>query len=269
MRLKIFSLFIGIQIVSFGIWNTFANDVVTEAPKLVDENLISHAAATEQSFDMNFLSRNLNDNQEDTSQLLKAYLISTLDQLPKNHSSSLKKIVLDFDSKASRGLGGKSKIILRSTNVNPNELVGVFVHELGHSVDLGWLSAEKNTEKSIFKDNKTPIYVGDPSLDFYTISWKNETTRKKRANNLDFVSGYAMSDPFEDFAETYVYYVLHNSEFRSKTSSSPALYAKYKFMKEVVFNGEEFDTGDRIVEATHRPWDITLLSYNLDRFLEK
>lgn len=266
MRLKILFLFVGIQIFSFGIWHTLANQPIIETTHLMEDSVIPHAAATKQVFDMDFLSRNLKSNQEDTRKALKTLLTSTLSQLPEEHSSSLKSITLDFDPNAHRGLGGRSKIILRS-NMSSNELVSVFIHELGHSVDLGWLAPEKRIKKSRFKDGKTIIYSTDPSVDFYSISWKNEKTLKKMANNLDFVSGYAMSDPFEDFAETYVYYVLHNSEFRSKTSSSNALYAKYKFMRDVVFNGEEPSTGNRAVRSTYRPWDITLLSYNFERFL--
>ena len=75
-----------------------------------------------------------------------------------------------------------------------------------------------------------------------------------------------MSDPFEDFAETYTYYVLHNEDFKALVSSSPKLYAKYRFMKYRVFNGIEFNTGDGEVIIHNRPWDTTLLNYELEEF---
>ncbi len=112
------------------------------------------------------------------------------------------------------------------------------------------------------------MYESDPSLDFYRISWSNEKTRGKEAVNFDFVSGYAMTDPFEDFAESYVYYVLHNADFKAKAQTSDALYQKYVFMKNTVFKGYEFATGEyKPEELNRRPWDITVLSYDLAGFL--
>ena len=33
----------------------------------------------------------------------------------------------------------------------------------------------------------------------------------------DFVSWYAMTNKYEDFAESFTYYILHNKDFLNKT----------------------------------------------------
>ena len=53
----------------------------------------------------------------------------------------------------------------------------IFVHELGHVVDLGLLKG-KNRQASEFRDGSTPIYSDDQSLNFYRILFL--TLRKQR-----------------------------------------------------------------------------------------
>lgn len=185
--------------------------------------------------------------------------------IPEEHLSSLENLILDYNPEAHRGLGGKSIIILRAVNIDLSEFYSVMVHEIGHTVDLGYFTETDDSEVSGFKDGKKNVFETDPSLGFYRISWKNDTELNKTASNLDFVSGYAMTDPFEDFAESYVYYVLHNKDFKSKTQTSPALLAKYEFMKNEIFQNREFDTGEYLInDLKKRPWDITVLDYDLE-----
>lgn len=191
-----------------------------------------------------------------------------LTKLPTHHFNSLKNIVLDLDPKAHRGLGGSELVIIRSTNIDTKEFYSVLIHELGHTTDLGSLRETESIFESEFSDNQKPIYEGDPSLIFYRINWENEITRKRDSKNEDFVSGYAITDPFEDFAESYVYYVLHNKEFKMKARYNRRLMEKYLFMKYDVFNGQEFNTGEEDLKKVNiRPWDITKLNYNLEEFL--
>ena len=196
----------------------------------------------------------------------KNEIIPILNKLPKEHTSTLKNLVLDYNPSAGRGLGRGDLIILRAVNIGNKEFFGVLIHEIGHSVDMGLL--KNNTGgKSEFKDFGKAIYENDPSLDFYRISWLNDKNRKKNASNEDFVSGYAMTDPFEDFAESYVYYVLHNKSFKSKARLNNALWAKYSFIKNL-FNNNEFETGVEREINVKIPWDITILDYDLKRFLK-
>ena len=199
----------------------------------------------------------------------KSELMQVMDKLPNEHLSTLKNLILDNNPQANRGLGGKSLIIIRGVDMDKPEEAAVLIHEIGHNVDLGYLNSPDNSTPSEFKDGRSVVYQGDPSLDFYRISWANEKARSKTAVNFDFVSGYAMTDPFEDFAETYAYYVLHNQDFVSKAQTSEALAKKYDYMKNEVFNGRVFDTG--VTESgfalDQRPWDVTVLSYDLNGFL--
>ncbi len=264
MRLKAISLFLAIQALSFFIWKAVAtnNQVLANVPATP-----THSASEETQLNVDFSMRNFSESIVSLNIAQKAKITEALEALPEEHADSVEKIVLDYNKNAGRGLGGNNLIILRGVGMSYEELIGVLVHETGHNVDYAYLSPKKEETKSNFKDGSFPLYITDPSIDFYRISWEDEFTLKKTASNLDFVSGYAMSDPFEDFAEAYTYYVLHNEDFKVLATSSPKLYAKYRFMKYRVFNGVEFNTGDGIVNMNNRPWDITILSYKLSDFL--
>ena len=268
MLIKVLSAFLVIQFFSFALWQGVRAWNKSEPVIVTNEVSIQHEAAQSNLTHVRFSAKIKDEGFQKVNPDKKQEIVSVLEKLPINHTSALKNIVLDYDPKAHRGLGGKSIIILRGINIDPEEFTAVMVHEIGHNVDLGYLSELDKAKQSEFMDGKKPVYEGDPSLDFYRISWEDDKTRKKTASNLDFVSGYAMTDPFEDFAESYVYYILHNKDFKSKTQTSEQLLKKYQFIKNNVFNGKEFDTGEYLTDRlNNRPWDITILSYNLDEFL--
>ena len=258
MRLKLFILFIGIQLFSFEIWNTLPDTQTKEISAI-------HTSAEEATSHIHFSAKNKTEETgvttlEERKELTKAVLKT----LPYNHVQSIKNIILDYNEKASRGLGGGNVIVMRNVNMGEKEFGSVLVHETGHTVDYGYLKPKNNLIPSEFKDGDETLYETDPSLDFYRISWKNEKEHKRGISNLDFVSGYAMTDCFEDFAESYVFYVLHNQTFKKLAENNKALQAKYEFMRDKVFKGESFETGESEVRQNSRPWDITLLSYNLN-----
>ena len=267
-----------IQLTSFALWQgvqAWSNKplvnpiLVTQEDVLNQDSIKSSAKTPTQPFDhVRFASRTEKKRYGEVDSDKKREIASVLEKLPSKHISTLKNIVLDYDPDAHRGLGGKSIVILRAVNMDTDEFYGVLVHEIGHNVDLGYLTETNKKKVSEFKDGKRPVYEGDPSLGFYRISWDDDKNRKITASNLDFVSGYGLTDPFEDFAECYVYYVLHNKEFQSKTQTSEMLLQKYNYMKNVVFQGWEYDTGTYITDGLkRRPWDITVLSYDMDNFL--
>ena len=80
----------------------------------------------------------------------------------------------------------------------------------------------------------------DPSAIFYSISWKTANERLREAKVNDFVSGYALTNQYEDFAETFTFYIFHNRTFLEKSKKNSILAEKYKFMKERVFIKGEF-----------------------------
>jgi hypothetical protein len=198
----------------------------------------------------------------------KALVYRTLSSLPKEPVNKLKNLTLIFSDTARRGLGGGSTILLRCRNVTDEELVGVLVHEMGHIMDTGVLIGSAAAKETTFKDGATPIYENDTSSTFYKLSFNNAATLKNSAADSDFVSGYAKSDVFEDFAETYAYYVLHGDEFRKLINTNKTLNSKYFFMKYFVFGGKEFINGDANFNGNtfERNYDVTILSYDLSKF---
>lgn len=196
----------------------------------------------------------------------KSLVYRTLKSLPPEPVKKLKHLTLYFADTGRRGLGGGNTIILRCQNVTDEELVGVLVHEMGHIMDTGTMEGTPSAGKSSFKDGSKPIYNNDPSLDFYRLSWSTDTSMKLNATKYDFVSGYAMTDPFEDFSESYAYYVLHGNEFRKLVQENEILQKKYEFLKNRVFDGKEYFNGNDEVEAEKRHFDVTVLPYDLNRF---
>jgi hypothetical protein len=191
----------------------------------------------------------------------------TLGSLPKEDASQLKNLTLFFSDDGRRGLGGGSTIILRCQNVTDEELVAVLVHEMGHITDTGVLKGTMEAGDSAFKDGSNPVYEDDPSVAFYGLSFKNESNRLGSALDLDFVSGYAQTDPFEDFAESYAYYILHGNEFRTLAGYNDVLAKKYDFLKKTVFKGKEYDNGDTgKADVLSRQYDVTVLPYEMNKF---
>ncbi len=266
MRLKIFSLFVATQLISLGIFNALHAGAYEAAPI---ENTAVHAASDEVASHVRFAAQDVNNEYHTISYADEDFAKQVMANLPQRHYGTLKNLIIDNDPKARRGLGGRSMIILRGVNMGKAETAAVLVHEIGHVTDLGYLSGTKASGVSEFNDGKFNIYNDDLSLRFYRISWETEKKLKKTSSNLDFVSGYAMSDPFEDFAETYAFYILHNAKFRQLASTNDALATKYHFMKNFVFNGEVFDDHSVAkVNENRRPWDITVLGYNFDEFIK-
>jgi len=196
-------------------------------------------------------------------------------ELKEGRLNLIKKILLDLPSEKlqnfrslnitqikgnNRGLGGASTVILNDYELSEQEFVSVFVHELGHVIDLGGIQGTPEAEKSPFNDGPNPIFTNDLSTVYYAYSWNDAITQKTSAERLDFVSGYAMTDPFEDFAESFTYYYLHNQDFKILTQNNEKLELKYSFIRDFIFSGEELDSGEGDVNPNKRVWDITKLA---------
>jgi hypothetical protein len=85
----------------------------------------------------------------------------------------------------------------------------------------------------------------------------------------DFVSGYSMTNKYEDFAESLTYYILHNNDFLEKSKKSQILKEKYNFFNFYVFNSKLFKDTDfsnnNKVKDYYR--DITKINFSLENFL--
>jgi len=139
-------------------------------------------------------------------------------------------------------------------NFTDSEFLSVLIHEFAHYYDI--YSMPGNA-------------FGDISDTFYDISWNSVTTMKSGSSQSDFVSGYAMTNQYEDFAETYVYYILHNDDFVKKTEASSRLKQKYDFVRDYVFQNNQFQNQDYssdLIENYY--WDITKIPVDVKKFLQ-
>lgn len=134
-----------------------------------------------------------------------------------------------------------------------NELISVSIHELAHYIDLYFFDVQEKN---------------DISYKFYTISWRNHKIIKKWLTVKDFVSGYAMSNKYEDFAESLTYFILHNNDFLKRSEKSEILKRKYDFIKNSLFKNNSFIKQDFSKEKIKLYyWDITKIKFSLENFL--
>ncbi|PIR48284.1 hypothetical protein COU80_04920 [Candidatus Peregrinibacteria bacterium CG10_big_fil_rev_8_21_14_0_10_55_24] len=191
-------------------------------------------------------------HQEIANEVLRA--------LPTQCLSALKRLYVRYDNPDQRGLAGKNSIILDGS-VPDSEFRALLIHEFGHITDLGCLTGANASAPSGFRDGTETIYANDPSVGFYQISWTSSRTKVSGTQDEDFVSGYASWDPFEDFAETFAYYVLQRDAFAMRAEENTALAEKFAWMETHIF---QQDTA--VATGTHRwtgtvPWDVTKLGY--------
>ena len=137
------------------------------------------------------------------------------------------------------------------------ELVSVFIHELWHYID-------------IYSLNNINLSIKDPSYYFYDIAWDSTKTIKSSMTMQDFVSWYSMTNKYEDFAESFAYYILHNNDFLEKTKKSNILLEKYDFFWKYLFKNNEFKSIDFWKDEKIKDYyrDITKISINLENFLQ-
>ncbi|MDD2745054.1 MAG: hypothetical protein PHU93_00815 [Candidatus Gracilibacteria bacterium] len=136
----------------------------------------------------------------------------------------------------------------------PSESFKVFAHELGHVVDIQYL--------------KPGRFSSDDSDKYYDISWLDVSTKKPKMGLKDFVSGYAMTNKYEDFGESFNYYLFHNNDFAKRAKSSVVLQNKYNFFKKYVFPKQEFiGTGFELDPIPVYNWDTTKIPIALNKYL--
>ena len=136
-----------------------------------------------------------------------------------------------------------------------SECSAVWIHEFAHFIDLYFLKKQVFTDSSDY---------------FYNISWESVKVLKPWLIQLDFVSWYSMTNKYEDFAESFTYFILHNEDFLEKTKQSKVLKDKYNFFttylfREWKFEWSNFSTED-IIMSYYR--DITKIDFSLENFLE-
>ena len=130
----------------------------------------------------------------------------------------------------------------------------VLVHEFGHVLDVHYFVDEADNEYyhppynfEHYKLAYSPPWERlDTSSTFYDFSFLSPTFFNLNNNNVvnnagDFVSGYAGTNEYEDFAETFYEYLLDCPRFKSRLLDSDVLRSKYNFFRDEMFDGEECD----------------------------
>lgn len=142
------------------------------------------------------------------------------------------------------------------------ELFDVLTHELWHIIDLwiiNWVDDKKSNTYTEF--GKPAFNIDDLSIQYYELNRLSEKTRKNNASFKDFVSWYAMSDPFEDFAESVNMYINHHELFKKMAKTNYVLSKKFEFMNKIFWQNHIFNGSEKLhkldEDPTRRPWDST------------
>lgn len=190
-------------------------------------------------------------------------ITACLEIFPERLRKPLTKITVKAGTGNPRALSDGRQIIIHSVPLSDEELCNVVAHEMGHVIDLGLLSGE-GFEASAFKDGSVTIPQDDLSVQFYSVSWQSEEVAKADATRLDFATGYSRMNAFEEFGEMTELYVRHGNYLRSLLPTSAALRTKYAYLRDIVFEGTEFNTGKSAENSDERKFDSTLvgIKYN-------
>ena len=190
---------------------------------------------------------------------LTIYLLEFVNKYLSDLQNTLDYIKIQPEKVGRRGYAGHHSIVLNvKEGMDYKQFFEVLTHELGHVVDLWvltwdwWFKSKKFTEFW-----KPSFYKNDPSLKFYKLSWLSEKIKKPDAFLEDFVSGYGMTDTFEDFAESFNMYLNHNWVFQQMAQESNILRQKYNFIA-TLFKGHYINSDKTFdYKIWFRPWDST------------
>lgn len=181
--------------------------------------------------------------------------------LPSGCRDHLRNFYVQYTNVKNRGLGGKTTIIIAG-NVSDEEFAALLIHECGHVIHSN-MTGTSYAGATDFKDGKDIFYADSPVVSFFNISWTEADVLRAETKKADFVSGYADSDAFEDFAETFAMYILHRDAFEQRAKGNTAIAAKLDWMKTNLpmpsdAMGSSRYSWDKVV-----PWDVTKLPYTL------
>ncbi len=220
-------------------------------PEVLDEELL---AAREINF--GFVPYSFWEKQQET----KLQISNSLKQWILSRFISKISVVLYEQKDDVRGkMRSKTVKLFGPHKMDSDELYGVFFHELAHYIDLYY-----------FKRTR----FHDTSNRFYDISWYSTIVMLPGQEQSGFVSGYAMSNKYEDFAESLAYYMLHNEDFRIKAEQNIVLKKKYDFFDDWLFRkgqfiGTDFSQDNEILDYYRDITKIDFLEKNFLQYLEK
>ena len=250
------------------------DDIINNFIWSSSSSIKNNSSSSEKNFETKNVSQNFCQNNEKLCQIVifendrdekKLFSIKTiLDRFWYDPTQYINSINIVENSNWRRWYATHSYIVINSYNQSQKEFWEVFTHELAHIIDLwvikwNWEKDEKFTEfwNVIFAKN-------DPSIQFYKLSRDWEKVRKAWSKSQDFVSWYAMSDPFEDYAESFNMYINHKNLFLAMTRSSNILRQKYDIIDKQFWTKYFFEDNEttKKVEASPfwRPWDSTRMN---------
>ena len=185
----------------------------------------------------------------------RKHLIQNLFSKPSlDFSFSFLKIVLDVNQKEPRGKIQWKIISLSASIKDQSEFLKLLFHEIGHAIDI-----------YTFIPDMTGF---DRSQTFYDISWQDTTTKKAWEKSQNFISGYAATNKYEDFAESFVFYMFHNNDFAERALKNDSLRQKYLFIQRYLFlHGEFTGTDFRINKIPVYFWDTTKIPISVNKYL--
>jgi Putative zinc-binding metallo-peptidase len=153
-----------------------------------------------------------------------------------------------------RGRMKGGSITLSNKVAKDAEFIQLFTHEFAHFLDIYVLVPKKKQ--------------ADPSNEYYMISWSNPTVKRIGQTMSSFVSGYAATNQYEDFAESFVFYVFQNQTFLDRAMKNDDLRQKYLFFQKYVFpNGTFVDTNFALGKVPSYVWDSTKIQISLQKYL--
>jgi hypothetical protein len=162
-------------------------------------------------------------------------------------------IIIDAGLVEPRGRMKGRAISLSALVTRDSEFLKLFAHEFAHFVDIYRLTGDATS---------------DPSNMFYRISWQSATTKLAWQKQKNFVSGYAATNQYEDFAESCVFYVFHNRVFEEQAMRDDIIRAKYLFFQTTVFpTGAFVDSDFSLGKVPAYLWDTTKLPISLQKYL--
>ena len=202
------------------VWNYIQEEIISKKENKTEKK--------EEDFDFSKISAELDriEKEENSKKIIYKYIPNNISwksktlaykkvfdtfflSKPINNKIKSLEIVLARDAFEVRWRLRDRKIFIYDLyELSFKESLSVAIHEFWHYLDLYLL------KKNVFKD------LSDK---FYSISWEETNIIKAASKTQDFVSWYAMTNMYEDFAESFNFYVLHNLEFQKRAWKSEKL----------------------------------------------
>ena len=164
-------------------------------------------------------------------------------------------------------------------------IAGTQIHEYAHFLDGNLYSKESGTSRGVVDTNGFYGISYDMSNTSYPAGSTGKPYPIRRPDNAknEFVSGYSMGwavsgkdeDKYirtagEDFAESVAMYVVEGKVFRELAKSYPVISQKYDWLKQNVFSGKEYNTGEirgiTFMKANPSSPDVSNGAFNILHF---